>query len=169
MQTRQLELWDDAIRRHGHRVHVSVLALGFSPDRAREIVQATWTRLIEQHAAGKLVDLDLPGLAIRQARFLALNELQRTKTEMRVLASVPETAPDPSIERVVASREQIDRMLDALSTCSPMAKQVFRLVYATPGGTCASAAQAVGLSLQRVRQILCETRNHIRRALEATP
>jgi hypothetical protein len=43
---------------------------------------------------------------------------------------------------------------------------VFRLVYATPGGNCASAAKAVGLSLQRVRQILCETRNHIRKALE---
>jgi hypothetical protein len=49
------------------------------------------------------------------------------------------------------------------------AKKVFRLVYATPGGSCASAAQEVGLSLQRVRQILCETRSHIRRAMEVTP
>jgi RNA polymerase sigma-70 factor (ECF subfamily) len=85
---------------------------------------------------------------------------------MRVLAAVPEAPADPSIERVVASREQIDRVLAALGECSPTAQQVFRLVYATPGGTCASAAQAVGLSLQRVRQILCETRAHIRRALE---
>jgi RNA polymerase sigma factor (sigma-70 family) len=169
MQTQTSEFWDDAIRRHGHRVYVSVLALGWAPDRAREIVQATWTRLIEQHLDGKLAEIDLPGLAIRQARYLALNELQRKKTEMRVLAAVPDAAPDPSIERVVASREQVDRMLDALATCSPTAKQVFRIVYATPGGTCAAAAQEVGLSLQRVRQILCETRNHIRRALEATP
>ena len=44
-----------------------------------------------------------------------------------------------------------------------------RLVYATPGGSCARAAQEVGLSLQRVRQILCETRAHIRRTLEVTP
>jgi len=169
MQTQTPELWDDAIRRHGHRVYVSVLALGLSPDRAKEIVQATWTRLIEQHAAGALAELDFPGLAIRQARFLALNELQRRKVEKRVLAAVPDAPPEPNVERVVASREQIDRMLDALATCSPTAKKVFRLVYATPGGTCASAAQEVGLSLQRVRQILCETRSHIRRALEATP
>jgi RNA polymerase sigma-70 factor (ECF subfamily) len=87
---------------------------------------------------------------------------------MRVLAAVPESAPEPAIDRVVASREQMERVLDALATCSPTAKQVFRLVYATPGGSCASAAQAVGLSLQRVRQILCETRNHIRRALEGS-
>ena len=169
MQTQTPELWDDAIRRHGHRVYVSVLALGLSPDRAKEIVQATWTRLIEQHAAGALAELDFPGLAIRQARFLALNELQRRKVEKRVLAAVPDAPAEPNVERVVASREQIERMLDALATCSPTAKKVFRLVYATPGGTCASAAQEVGLSLQRVRQILCETRSHIRRALEATP
>lgn len=169
MQQRTSELWDDAIRRHGHRVYVSVLALGLSPDRAKEVVQATWTRLMEQHAVGTLVELDFPGLAIRQARFLALNELQRRKTEMRLLASVPEAAPEPNVEHVVANRQEIDRMLDALAACSPTAKRVFRIVYATPGGTCASAAQEVGLSLQRVRQILCETRAHIRRALEATP
>jgi RNA polymerase sigma-70 factor (ECF subfamily) len=160
--------WDDAIRRHDRRVYLSVLALGMSPDRAREIVQATWTRLMEQHASGALAELDFPGLAIKQARFLALSELQRRKVEMRVLAAVPESAPEPAIDRVVASREQMERVLDALATCSPTAKQVFRLVYATPGGSCASAAQAVGLSLQRVRQILCETRNHIRRALEGS-
>jgi RNA polymerase sigma factor (sigma-70 family) len=169
IQTVKSGVWDDAIRRHDRRVYLSVLALGLAPDRAREIVQATWTRLMEQHATGALAELDFPGLAIRQARFLALNELQRRKVEMRVLAAVPERSPEPDVDRIVASREEIERVLDALATCSPTAKKIFRLVYATPGGNCASAAQAVGLSLQRVRQILCETRNHIRRALEATP
>jgi len=128
----------------------------------------TWTRLIEQYAKGKLAELELPGLAIRQARFLALNEHQRARTEMRVLAAVPEPAPtDP--ERELASRQELERVLAALETCSPMARKVFRLVYATPGGNAASAAQAVGLSLQRVRQILCETRTHIRKQMEVTP
>ena len=158
--------WDDAIRRHDRRVYLSLLALGLPPDRARELAQATWTRLIEQYAAGKLVELELPGLAIRQARFLALNELQRSKTELRVLAAVPEAAPEPALDRVIASRQELDRVLAALATCSPTARKVFRLVYATPGGTAATAAQAVGLSLQRVRQILCETRSHIRKSLE---
>ena len=62
------------------------------------------------------------------------------------------------------------RVLDALETCSPTARTIFRLVYATPGGDCAKAAREVGLSLQRVRQILCETRSHIRNAMkEGTP
>ena len=129
----------------------------------------TWTRLIEQHAKGALAELDFPGLAIRQARFLALNSHQRDRTELRVLAAVPEAAPQPGVDRVVDSRRELERVLDALATCSPTAKQIFRLVYATPDGSAARAAQEVGLSLQRVRQILCETRSHIRRTLEAAP
>ncbi len=158
-------LWDDAIRRHDHRVYLSVLAIGLPPDRAREIVQAAWTRLMEQHAKGNLRELDFPGLAIRQARFLALNELARGRTETRALAAVPDEADAPSVDRVVASREQIDRVLAALQACSPTAKKIFRLVYATPGGTAAAAAAEVGLSLQRVRQILTETRAHIRKEI----
>lgn len=162
----QREPWDDRIREHDRRVYLSVLSLGLPPDRAREIAQAAWTRLIEQHARGALTEVELPGLAIRQARFLAFNELKRSKTEGRVLAAVPPPADAPDAERVVASRQEIDRVLAALATCSPQARKIFHLVYATPGGTASTAAKQVGLSLQRVRQILCETRAHIRKALE---
>lgn len=160
--------WDDAIRRHDRKVYLSILALGLSPERARDIAQQAWTRLLEQHAKGALAELELPGLAIRQARFLALNELQRTRTEVRVLAAVPDQPPAPDVASVAASRQEIARVLDALETCSPTARKVFRLVYATPGGSAATAAKEIGLSLQRVRQILCETRAHIRRAMEET-
>jgi RNA polymerase sigma-70 factor (ECF subfamily) len=160
------EPWDDAIRQHDRRVYLSVLALGLAPDRAREIAQAAWTRLIEQHARGALGEIELPGLAIRQARFLALNDLRRAKVETRTLAAVPDPPASPDAERVVGSREEIERVLAALATCSPTARKVFGLVYATPGGNAALAAKELGLSLQRVRQILCETRAQLRRALE---
>jgi RNA polymerase sigma factor (sigma-70 family) len=158
--------WTDAIRQHDRSVFLSVLALGVNPDIAREVVQAAWTRLIEQHAKGALSEIELPGLAIRQARFLALNELKRNQTEKRVLAAVPDPPDAAQVDHVVTSRQEIERVLAALATCSPTAKKIFRLVYATPNGTHASAAREVGLSLQRVRQILCETRAHIRTTLE---
>jgi RNA polymerase sigma factor (sigma-70 family) len=167
-ESADLSPWDDAIRRHDRQVYLSVLALGLTPDRAREIVQAAWTRLMEQHARGALDEIELPGLAIRQARFLAFNELKRTKVEARTLATVPDHGPAPDAERIASSREEIQRVIAALATCSPTARKVFRIVYATPEGTAAIAAKEVGLSLQRVRQILCETRAHIRRALEET-
>ena len=166
MTASEPDVWTDAVRRHDRPVYLSLLALGLPPERARELAQMTWARLYEQHHKGALRELELPGLAIRQARFLALNELQRTKVEKRVLAAVPDPTPEPAVDRVIASREELDRVLAALATCSPTARKVFRLVYATPGGTAASAAQQIGLSLQRVRQILCETRQHIRKAMQ---
>jgi DNA-directed RNA polymerase specialized sigma24 family protein len=165
MTTRPLDLWDDAIRRHDRRVYLSVLALGLTPERAREITQAAWARLVEQHRRGALEDIELPGLAIKQARFLAFNDLERARVERRVLAAVPDPPDAPDAERVVGGREEVARVLAALATCSPTARKVFRIVYATPGGTAATAAAELGLSLQRIRQILCETRRHIRRAL----
>ena len=158
--------WDAAIRQHDRRVYLSVLALGLAADRAREIVQAAWTRLIEQHARGALGELELPGLAIRQARFLALNELRRARRESRTLAAVPDPPTAVDVEHVVGSREEFARVLAAVAECSPTARKVFRLVYGTRGGTAASAAKALGLSLQRVRQILCDTRAHIRSAVD---
>ena len=160
-------VWDDAIRAFDRQVYLSVLALGVGPDHAREIAQAAWTKLIERHAAGGLAELELPGLAIRQARFLALNELARSKVEKRVLSAVPDDGAPIAIdvERQIESRAQVEKVLAALATCSPTARRVFRLVYATPGGSPAHAAHEVGLSLQRVRQILCETRAHIRKSL----
>src|SRR5207253_11073123 len=121
------DVFDDAIRRHDRRVYLSVLALGLPPDRAREIAQMTWTRLMEQHAKGALGELDFPGLAIRQARYLALHDHARTRTEKRVLAAVPEAPAQPDVDRVVASRQELARVLDALATCSPTARKVFRL------------------------------------------
>jgi RNA polymerase sigma factor (sigma-70 family) len=169
MSIRQPELWDAAIRQHDRRVYLSVLALGLAPDRAKEIAQSAWTRLMEKHAAGAIGELELPGLAIRQARFLALNEYARAKTEKRVLAAVPDAPQSADVERAVASKAELARVLAALETCSPTARKVFRLVYATPGGDAASAARTIGLSLQRVRQILCETRAHIRNTIEEKP
>src|SRR5688500_4188567 len=62
------------IERHNHRVVVSLLARGLPIDRARELAQETWLRLMESQRAGRLTSLNLPGLAIVQAGFLASNE-----------------------------------------------------------------------------------------------
>jgi hypothetical protein len=70
-------------------------------------------------------------------------------------------AADALWDDAIRRQERVARVLAALATCSPLARKVFRLVYATPGGTAATAANELGLSLQRVRQILCETRRHI--------
>lgn len=166
MNAQDQSLWDDAIRRHDGKVFLSLLALGLAPERAREIAQSAWTRLMEQHADGNLEEMRFPGLAIRQARFLALNEIKRQRTEQRTLEAVPDPPAEMDAEHIAIGREQLDRALDVLAGCPATAKKLFRLVYAEPHMSHAEAAREVGLSLQRVRQILCETRKRIRRAIE---
>ena len=68
--------WDDAIRTHNHRVVVSLMALNLPIDEAEDMAHRAWMRLIEQHKKGRLREVRLPGLAVTQARFLALNALK---------------------------------------------------------------------------------------------
>jgi RNA polymerase sigma factor (sigma-70 family) len=161
--------WSEAIARHDHKVFVSLLALGIPPERARDLAQATWARLLERHARGELPQLELPGLAIRQARFLALDDLRRRGVERRQLEDAAATADivsESNPEAELASRQRLDRALGALAACSQTAQSLFRLLYVPPARSHEEAAAELGLSLQRIRQILCETRKHIRRALD---
>jgi RNA polymerase sigma-70 factor (ECF subfamily) len=167
-------VWDERIRAHDHRVVVSLLAMGLRIDRARELAQATWTRLIENERDGKLADIRLPGLAIRQARFLALEELRAARRDRRFEPlELHEHAADPGEhpERAAITRDELRRVGEALRGCAPMSQRVFHLVYSEPALSHADVARQVGLSLQRVRQILCEVRARLRVALreEETP
>lgn len=147
---------------------MSLLAMGLRPDAARELCQSTWARLIEQHARGALERLELPGVAIRQARFLALDFMRKQGSERRWLGAgvdITEVVTESDIEREVLSREMLDRTLTALGRCTEREQNVFRLLYSPPIHTHSEVAAELGLSLQRVRQILCELRKKLRGAL----
>jgi len=160
-------LWERRIRVNDHAVVVSLLALGLRPDRAREIAQATWLRLMEQEAAGALAEVELPGLAIRQARFLALDAIRRDAAERQRLADALEVDPasDDAIERRLAGRQELERVKKVLAGCSPRTRRLFDLLYGR-GLSAVEAAAELGISVQRARQLLCETRKKIRAALE---
>ena len=164
------EAWNRIIKRWDQRVLLSLLSMGLRIDRAKEIAQTTWMRLVEQHRHGKLEELEFPGLALAQARFLALDELRRARTENARFQSleVEPTIPDVSAnaERRLLKREEIDRALETLAACSPNAQRVFRMTYEDPTMPHAEVAEKVGLSVQRVRQILCEVRKKIRLAID---
>ena len=157
--------WDAAIRTHDHKVVLSLLALGVGPETAREVAQTTWAKLIEKDRRGELAEIALPGLAIRQARFLALDELKRRSTEDKALRVVPPPSHPPDPERAIASRQRLEHVVAALSGQPANTRTIFRLVYTPPHLSHAQTAERVGLSIQRVRQILCETRKLLRESL----
>lgn len=158
------DAWDRLVRQHDRKVVLSLIALGIDRDRARDLAQATWTRLFEQHRGGKLASLELPGLAIRQARFLAIDSFRHTELNRRTLAMADVDATHDQ-EHQLLTRDQLRRALDALAACSPTAQQLFRLLYTPPPMTCADAAREVGLSAERARHVVCEARKLIRQAI----
>ena len=157
--------WQELIARHNPRVVLSLLALGCDPRHARELAHDAWARLVEQQRLGRLARLELPGLAIKQARFLYLDELRRRQNGGDdELAALPD--PAPTAEERFLTRDQLARAEEVLAGCSESARRVFHILYENPGVPHAEAAAQVGLSVQRVRQILCEVRKQLRAVLE---
>lgn len=156
--------WAVLIARHQQRVLVAILARGIPLDRARELAQETWLRLMEQQRAGRLGALTLPGLAIVQAGYLAANEHRRGGNAALVdLAG--ESACHQTAEQSVIGRQRLARVERALADCPAGARRVFELVYDHPELGYAEVATRVGLSVQRVKQIVFEVRKRLRSAL----
>jgi RNA polymerase sigma-70 factor (ECF subfamily) len=170
----QSAAWNEIVRRHSHRVRLHLIALGVPWDAAEDLVQEVWVRLVEQQRAGRLLTLDLPGLAIAQAQWLAL---ETRRTWARRAAIVPIVAAtgleaevaDPHNGNDPAARAEQDeyarRVRVALAACPPRMRQVILAVYGGEPRTHAEVARLLGLSVQRVRQTVCEARARIRRAL----
>jgi len=170
------ERWARAIATHQHRVVLSLVGVGFSFERAGDLANEAWARLIEKDQAGTLGELKLPGLAIVQARYLAWDERRREAMQLRHYRRAAAEAgeellvdrnPDP--ETRLLSRQQAQRALAAVAASPLSAQRLLKLLYAEPAMPHARAAQVLGLSVQRVRQILCELRKRVRAAIEGEP
>jgi len=163
--------WDEIVRRHSHRVLLALLARGVPLDAAQDLVQEVWLRLMRQQRAGRLQSLTLPGLAVAQAGWLAREEIRTKVRRETILSSAgdgydevdDDTEANPE-ERAIR-RERLDRIREVLDGCPPRARQVFLAVYGPDGRGHAEVARDLGISLQRVRQTLCEVRARVRGAL----
>jgi RNA polymerase sigma-70 factor (ECF subfamily) len=169
------DAWDGIVRRYSHQVRLALLARGVALDAADDLVQETWMRLVQQQRAGRLRTLELPGLAIAQAGWLAL-EVQRTVARRAALAQF---APAPALEieavadtgaeadpaAVALRHERAVLVSRALTACTPREREVFAAAYGREARAHADVARATGLSVQRVRQLLCNARARVRRAL----
>jgi RNA polymerase sigma-70 factor (ECF subfamily) len=171
------DAWSEIARRHTHRVVVSLLAAGVPFEMAEDLTQEVWIRLMRQQREGRLGSMRLPGLAIAQAAWLA-REASRTQRrreaiaepEFRISGAADEVeliAPEAGPEQLTIDRQRLEVAERELSRCPPRAQQVFRAVYGPSGQSHAEVARKLGLSVQRVRQILCEVRARMRRALES--
>jgi RNA polymerase sigma-70 factor (ECF subfamily) len=158
---------------HRRRVVLSLVAAGFDFEAAEELAHEAWIRLMEKDRDGRLAELKLPGLAIVQARFLAWDERRRQRAQQAQRHALAREAAEDLVvdgqadpEQRILTRQEATRALATIATAPVSAQRLFRLLYAEPAMPHARAAEILGLSVQRVRQILCELRKSVRVALQ---
>jgi RNA polymerase sigma-70 factor (ECF subfamily) len=172
----QSSAWDEIVRRHSHRVLLVLLARGVPWDAAHDLVQEVWLRLVRQQRAGHLQSLTLPGLAIAQAGWLAREECRTRRRHETIMSNRAAEVtgddvdhhPGAAPEEQAIRRERLDRIREELEVCPPRARQIFLAVYGPEGRSHAEVARDFGLSVQRVRQAVCEVRARVRTALRET-
>jgi RNA polymerase sigma-70 factor (ECF subfamily) len=163
------EAWDELALRHTPRVRLVLLARGVPLELVEDVTQEAWVRLIEQQRSGRLRTLELPGLVIAQARWLAL-EARRTLARRsglsaqvaRALGDETSAGGGSDVEAHAMHAEQLERVRHALDAFPRRSREVFGAVYGPGGHSHAWVAETFGLSVQRVRQILCEIRARAR-------
>jgi len=158
--------WDDLFRTHNRRVVLTLISRGIAPDAARDLAQAAWMRLYEQQQRRRLPRLSLPGLVVTQAMYLAKDRARGGDQRFTHVHFDYDTAATDNIAQRLIDRNRLDRAHDVLSGCSDSAQRVFRAIYTAPGSSAAEVADQTGLSVQRVRQIVCEVRKKLRAAMK---
>jgi len=158
--------WNALVAKHNQRVVIALLGRGLPLERAKDIAQEAWLRLLEQQRAGKLRELKLPQLAITQATFLSLDAARREGRTLALAEGFDAADPSPLSEQRLIGEQELARAQRVLAKCSPSARKVFALVYGGGNLSHADVADEVGLSVQRVRQIVCEVRKELRRVFE---
>lgn len=150
--------WDQLIAQHGRRVLVALLAEGLSLELAEEVCQEAWSRLWTQQQRGGLNRLELPGLAITQARFIARDGHRRARLAEQIPAPAERGGGADAVAILTPAARAATR---ALSDLPAQQQRIFRLAQ-HDGLPHAEIAERVGLSVQRVRQIIFEVRVKLR-------
>ncbi|MFT3709421.1 MAG: sigma-70 family RNA polymerase sigma factor [Archangium sp.] len=155
------EAWTKLIERWGHRVVVTLLAEGFGIEGARDLAQEAWAAIWDKHQRGELPTLELPGLVITQARFLAMDQRRQRR---RALSDAPAEPVLTTESRFIAA-QTLRQVETVLASRSGQQQRIFRRAVEQQSPH-AEIARDEGLSVQRVRQIIWEVRCALRGAVE---
>jgi DNA-directed RNA polymerase specialized sigma24 family protein len=153
--------WNQEIRKHQHHLLVFLLSKGVRLHDAKDLAHETWADLMTRHREGELAHLKLPGLAFQHALFL-LSKARRIQG--RLAFELPESASLESIEQRVSAKQLLAVCAREIQSFSPRQQMVFSASFEHCGSD-KEKASGLDLSLQRFRQIVCETRARLRAKL----
>tara|TARA_R110002096_G_scaffold44526_6_gene120169 strand:+ start:76069 stop:76656 length:588 start_codon:yes stop_codon:yes gene_type:complete len=155
------DAWNELARSHNRKVVLTLLSRGLPPDVARDLAQDAWAKLIERQQQGQLQAIKMPGLAIKQALYLA-GDLLRQPREVASESAEEPAGHDPHPR--LWARERLNRAREVLRSCTANERTIFRAFYGSPGSSTREVGKQTGLSIQRIRQIHCELRKKLRLA-----
>jgi|GEM_PF-1470195 len=156
--------WSDIVRRYHTLVLSIFLGYAIVRPRALELTQDVWFKLYLRARQGLLKVLTLPGLAVREARFRAIDELRGTQRTgpMAAIDDLPLEAPEPSAEEQASRQSElalVRRMLKAL----PKRQREVMALSGIEGLPHAEVAGRLGISTVRAKQTLSDARVRLRR------
>lgn len=154
--------WGEIVKRYNALVLSIFVGYTIPRPRAVELCQELWLRLFLKARDGLLKVLRMPGFAVREARFRALDERRGTRHDTEPIEMVPGLASSaPTAEEQAARRSELSaarRMLSALPTRQRQVL-VARVVH---GKTTAQVAEDLEISTARTKQTLCAARARMR-------
>ena len=156
--------WSTVVARYHTRVVSIFIGYAIAHARATELSQDVWLKLFLRARQGLIEVLSLPGLAIREARYRALDELRglRRSGPVADLDSVPLEAPEPSAEEQASRKSELHQARRMLRALPKRQKQVM-LLAAVRGTPHAEVAAQLGISTVRAKQTLSDARQRLRR------
>lgn len=158
--------WELYYRSHNHGIWKFFVSVGIPPHRARDLSHEVWARLIDRWRDGAFAEIKMPGLAQKQAEYLAWRYLRRSR---RLSFSNVVELSDRRTARLMedgelkfVSRETLQHVLREVGQCRKTLRLVFEKTYSPPCLTPAEVAAELGCSTEYVHQCLAELRNRLR-------
>lgn len=151
--------WNELVRRYDRPLVVFAMrSFRLDDVEAEDLAQQTWLLLTRRLREGRLEELDMPGLAFAQARFLYLDSLRSRRRAAEDMLDEDVPLPDPSCgpEELTARREVVDAVRRLVKEELTNRQRDVLVQTLTRGGSDAETASALGLGLQRVRELKSE-------------
>lgn len=145
------------------------LRLG-SRDQATDVVQETFLRVFSQQSSRPI--LNPRAFLYRTATNITIDLFRRQQRQSPRFVDLEEAQACPSgypdQERILAGKEQLRRLSQAIIDLPPRCRQVFML-YKLKGKSQKEIADRLGISRNMVEKHIMNAMDHCRRRLEESP
>jgi DNA-directed RNA polymerase specialized sigma24 family protein len=156
--------WGALAHAHDRVVWLYLLKRRVPPDRAQDLKQEVWIALIQKWRSGELTYIQMPGVALWQARLLVRRGPggRDIPTDNVLELADKWRERQGESEALILDRAELQRALTIVARSPKTTRSVFQHTYRGPGMSPEQVAATVGISVQHLRKILSKLRKALR-------